>query len=559
MRKLVVLAVVALLSVPMALTPAGAKEGTKITRRRPAQPAPHSITYQSARGMRALSAARAAGASGATVGSAAASAQGDFNNDGRLDLAIGAPEESFSATGDGSVNVIYGSATGLVSTGNQLLGEGDFTVPFSDEAFGAALAAGDFNGDGFEDLAVGIPEWDSGGGADSGAVVVYQGSAAGLTATGNQLILQGLNSVDDTSEAGDHFGASLAAANFGNGAAIDLAVGVPSENLIGTDEGAAHVFYGGPAKLNLAGDAFFHQNVSLVEDVLESGDNFGSSLAAGNFGQSAQADLAIGVPLEDVGVAIDAGAVNVLFGSANGLTNLNDQFWHQDSEGIKNVAEEADSFGVSLAAANLGKTAQADLAIGAYLEGISGQADLAGAVNVIYGGTTGLTATGNQFWSQNSPAIAEASELIDFFGWSLAAGNLGKTSHADLAIGVPLESLGATNANGVVHVLYGTSTGLTTAGAQFWSQNSPGVLGANGNADEFGWSLAAANLGKSGQADLAIGVPGDVVSAVAAGAVNVLYGTATGLSAAADQLWHQDSPGILGNAEAGDRFGHALG
>jgi hypothetical protein len=560
MRKLVVLAVVALLSVPMALAPAGAKEGAKIARRHPTKPAPEQVTYQSAKGKRALSVARAAGATGATVGSAAASAQGDFDNDGRLDLAIGAPEESFFATGDGSVNVIYGSATGLVSAGNQLLGEGDFTVAFNNEAFGAALAAGDFNGDGFEDLAVGIPEWDSGGGADAGAVAVYQGSPTGLTATGLQLILQGNGGVNDASEAGDHFGAALAAANFGNGAAVDLAVGVPSEDLIGTDEGAVHVFYGSVAKLDLINDAFFNQNTSLVEDIVETGDNFGSSLAAGNFGQTGQADLAIGVPLEDVGVAIDAGAVNVLYGSAaSGVTNLNDQLWHQDSEGIKDVAEEADSFGVSLAAANLGKSSQADLAIGAYLEGITGQADLAGAVNVIYGGTNGLVAAGNQFWSQNTPAIAEASEIIDFFGWSLAAGNFGKTAQADLAIGVPLESLGATSVNGVVHVLYGTSTGLKTAGAQFWSQNSPGVLGANANGDEFGWSLAAANLGKSAQADLSIGAPGDVVSGVAGGAVNVLYGTATGLSAPGDQLWHQDSPGINGVAEAGDRFGQALG
>ena len=50
----------------------------------------------------------------------------------------------------------------------------------------------------------------------------------------------------------------------------------------------------------------------------------------------------------------------------------------------------------------------------------------------------------------------------------------------------------------------------------------------------------------------------DVGAVNDAGAVNVLYGSGSGLTAVGDQLWHQDSPGILGGAEAGDYFGHSL-
>ena len=45
-------------------------------------------------------------------------------------------------------------------------------------------------------------------------------------------------------------------------------------------------------------------------------------------------DLAIGVPDEDIGAISNAGAVNVLYGSASGLTAAGDQLWHQDSSGV---------------------------------------------------------------------------------------------------------------------------------------------------------------------------------------------------------------------------------
>ena len=62
-----------------------------------------------------------------------------------------------------------------------------------------------------------------------------------------------------------------------------------------------------------------------------------------------------------------------------------------------------------------------------------------------------------------------------------------------------------------------------------------------------------------GVADLAVGVPGEDVDGIQdAGAVNVLYGSATGITATGDQLFTQATPGVPGAAEAGDRFGSAV-
>jgi hypothetical protein len=56
-----------------------------------------------------------------------------------------------------------------------------------------------------------------------------------------------------------------------------------------------------------------------VQDEQESGDNTGFALAAGDFDTDGFDELAIGMPYEDVGAAVDA-AVNVLEGSIDGLT-----------------------------------------------------------------------------------------------------------------------------------------------------------------------------------------------------------------------------------------------
>ena len=82
-----------------------------------------------------------------------------------------------------------------------------------------------------------------------------------------------------------------------------------------------------------------------------SGDLFGEALLAAHFGKSGRDDLAVGVPSEDIGTVTEAGAVSILYGSTTGLSATGDQFWHQDSPGIKDVVEEDDVFGFALGGA----------------------------------------------------------------------------------------------------------------------------------------------------------------------------------------------------------------
>jgi hypothetical protein len=61
------------------------------------------------------------------------------------------------------------------------------------------------------------------------------------------------------------------------------------------------------------------------------------------------ADLAVGVPSEDVGGAADAGGVNVLHGSSGGLSTTGSQWFDQNTSGVVGSAEAGDEFGHVLA------------------------------------------------------------------------------------------------------------------------------------------------------------------------------------------------------------------
>lgn len=369
---------------------------------------------------------------------------GDFNGDGFDDIAVGVPNEDLgSVENAGGVNIFYGSQDGITSAGNAFWSQkstGVYGTAEEGDIFAYALASADFNHDGYDDLAIGVPYEDVVVSSENlnaaGAINILYGSANGIGAGGNQLIIQS-DLTQDSSEAGDIFGNSLAAGDFDADGYADLAVGVRYEDISSVlNAGAAHIIYGGVGGLQTNRDQIWNQDSTSIYGSCESNDEFGYALTAGDFDGDGYADLAIGVPSEDIhsNSIEDAGIVQIIYGSSDGLHWSGNQLWSQDSDMILDSAEENDNLGGALAAGDFNFDGYQDLAIGVISEDIYKDYTIqgAGAVQVIYGSNEGLTAEGNQFLSRESPGVAGDAQEHEVFSFALAAIPLGNRVYLPL-------------------------------------------------------------------------------------------------------------------------------
>ena len=560
-----------------------------------------------------------------TASYAAGAVKADFNGDGFADVATSIPFKDVTGAADaGAVQILYsdGQGGGLTAANGQILDRTNCPFSNAGDRFGAAMAAGDFNGDTFADLAIGIPFADvpgvNGTVQDAGAVLIVYGTETGLVCNKGtaQLRFQDFVNIEDQSEAGDRFGSALVAANFDGDARVvtdssgtvlnvipydDLAIGVPGEDINGTDAGMINVLYGSSTGVTVSGDQVFSQAAGHgLAGAAENGDQFGSALAAGNFNRDFNAvggqpvaidELAVGAPGENLGGKSDVGAVNIVYGSISGLTPAGGQFWSQNSPGILGAAEDGDRFGHALAAGDFDGDGTDDLAVSAPLEDIGSVTD-AGAVNVIVGKAgTGLDDDRNQLWHEDAVDVLGnvigTAEGNDQFGFALVAAGFNETGLDDLAIGVPGQAVNGKDNAGAVHVFYGSrpggvfsNGGFRTDLQQHWHLDQSDfdgnvVAGTSQPNDSYGVALGAGDINGDNAADLVIGISQKDVPLGAAlipdaGAISVLYGTpldgfgkSSEITAKGNQFLHQGATDASGNVVDGiprafDRFGSGL-
>jgi hypothetical protein len=246
-------------------------------------------------------------------------AEGDFNGDGFTDRLWGEPGHE---AGRGRVLVKYnGDPVEQEWTQDTL---GIIGIAQDAEHFGAAIAVGDFDGDGYSDVAVGVPGEDGEGLTDAGAVNVIYGSSSGLTHIGDQYWTSDSSGVKGFAEVGDGFGARLSVGDFDGDDYADLVIGVPDEAVGGAAEaGVVHVLYGSSGGISSLDDLWF-QGHAGVNGSSKSGDRFGDVLAVGDFDGDAYKDLVIAAPTEDWSGATDAGNAYVIYGRNSGLSTQGD-------------------------------------------------------------------------------------------------------------------------------------------------------------------------------------------------------------------------------------------
>ncbi len=324
---------------------------------------------------------------------------------------------------------------------------------------------GDVNGDGYGDVAVGVPLYSNGQDYEGG-VFVYHRQAAGLPASPSW--------TGQIDAANAYLGNSVAWAGDVNGDGYsDLVVGAEGYAGGQTEEGTALVYLGGSSGLS-ATPAWTVEND-------HAGAHLGFSVAsAGDVDGDGYSDLIVGSPYYDASVQ-DEGRADLYLGGSAGPSVTAD--W--SSFGDRNDA----AFGFSVASAgDVNGDGYSDVIIGANT--YTDLEPLEGAAFVYHGGPSGLSGTPD--WS------AAGAEDYAYFGASVAsAGDVNGDGYSDVIIGAP----GYTDTfdgEGRIFLYLGTSSGLPS---------SPDVVmdGEQAGA-EFGYSVCGAgDVNGDGFADVVVG------------------------------------------------------
>ncbi len=403
--------------------------------------------------------------------------------------------------------------------------------------FAAAVAtAGDVNGDGYSDVIVGAPDYDSGT-TDQGKVYLHLGSPSGPSPTPDWTNVGGL--------ANTYLGSSVSSAGDVNGDGYDdVIVGARLYSNGQTDEGACFVWYGGAGGLGPSGaltgiDWLFESNQAFAE--------LGNSVAcAGDVNGDGFADVAFGTWRWDGAVA-DEGRLTVFYGSAAGLGFAGSWVVTGGAAGAR--------LGASVSTAgDVNGDGYDDVIAGA--TGYEWAGAPWGAAFVWGGGASGLPAGATP-----ASAMWSATDGIDDTNYGISvssAGDVNGDGYADVLVGSPLWSSTAP-AEGAAFAYLGTASGPTLL--PVWSF---------GPAQEDGYAgtvvASAGDVNGDGYADVVVGAPGvDGPTVANVGGAFLFEGGAAGLSGtASESLYGTVSLGNFGMAVAaagdvdGDGFGDVL-
>ena len=408
---------------------------------------------------------------------------GDVNGDGYSDVLVGAPAYDSGQADEGRAFMYLGSAGGL---GTAPAWSAESNQPGA--VFGFSVSsAGDVNGDGYADVAVGAYAFDAGQ-SDEGRAFAYLGSAGGLgltpawTAEGNQVSAW--------------FGNSVGAAGDVNGDGYsDVIVGAENYDNGESEEGRAFVYLGSAGGLGLT-PAWTAENN-------RGGSRFGYSVAtAGDVDGDGYSDVIVGAPFLDTFIETSVGEASVYLGSAGGLANL--PAWSvQGSLSYFNL-------GFSVATAgDVNGDGYSDVIVGEPgLENGQFQINEGGAL-VYLGSAGGLASTAA--WT------VESDQGYAYLGWSVSpAGDVNGDGFSDVMVGAPYFDGGQTD-EGMARVFLGSASGLGLAPA--WTAESDQAF-AN-----LGYSAAAAgDVNGDGYSDLLVGAPNFTNGQASEGRAFMSYG-----------------------------------
>ena len=409
---------------------------------------------------------------------------------------------------------------------------------------GTAVASGDLNGDGFDDLIIGAPNVDPGNRAAAGAVYVLFGQAGppaqNSLSTAYDMVIYGESN-------DDRLGASLTSGDFNGDGYDDLVLGAPNASPQGVgDAGKAYVIYGGPS---LPSSIDLNQSTSDVALQLwgsEISNFLGEALDHGDFNGDGYDDLVVSAIGANFGGRVRCGIAYVVFGQGVAFSDSLIDLSSGDSTDVMIVGKVNNlNGGNSIASGDIDADGYDDIVVTAVSAATNGTGS--GEVYVQYGSSV-LPAVVDLLTDADLTVIGEAGSYL---GYGVGSGDIDRDGYDDLVVGAP----GAAGFNGETYVFFGKDRSLLPAQVDLAVESADMTI--SGEAVSLsGLSLAVANLNGDGFDDiLTSGSGASAPAGASAGAVYALLGDQKQALSAAINLSVTNADIEVFGAAAGDQIG----
>jgi hypothetical protein len=428
-------------------------------------------------------------------------------------------------------------------------------------------AAGDVNGDGFDDILVGAYGADPRENEAAGVAYVIFGRANDFNTPINLTTLNGVNGfrINGVAE-GDYAGRAVAAAGDVNGDGFaDVLVGAFGADPNGNYErGSAYIVYGKASgfapEVELAalnGEDGFRINGEVAGDYAGFAVN-----GAGDVNGDGFDDFLIGAPNAGIDGKTYVGATYVVFGKARTTAAVLNLATLNGTNGFKIIGEELNDYAGSAvsAAGDVNGDGIGDIVIGAYAADRGTEAE-AGAAYVVFGRSSGFAALldlGTLNGANGFKVIGESAQ--DYAGTSVSsAGDVNGDGFDDILDGAANADANATSQTGAAYLLFGKAAGFTAL-VDLSTLNGVNGFQLQGTAtgDLFGSSVSSAgDINADGFDEIIVGAPEG--SDIGSGASYVVFGTDQPFPAAVDVTAFDGRTGFqIRGAAQGDLFGSAV-